>query len=71
MSFSGITAGVTVKRAGTVSAFAEGVSASAGAVCSLTEVVTASAEAICSFRWSRFLCFRLSFLFWKIYLMKF
>ena len=71
MSFSGITAGATAKHAGTVSASAEGVSASAGVVCSLTEVVTASAKAVCSFRWSRFLCLRLSFLFWKIYLMKF
>ena len=71
MSFSGITAGATAKRAGTVSASTEGVSASTGAVCSLTEAVTASAEVVCSFRWSRFLCFRLSFLFWKIYLMKF
>ena len=49
MSFSGITTGATAKRAGTVSASAEGVSASAGAVCSLTEAVTASAEAVCSF----------------------
>ena len=63
MSFSGITAGATTKRAGTVSAFAEGVFAYAGAVCSLTKVVIVSAEAVCSFRWSRFLCFRLSFLF--------
>ena len=49
MSFSGITAGATAKRAATVSASTEGVSASTGVVCSLTEVVTASAEAVCSF----------------------
>ena len=76
MSFFGITAGATAKCAGTVLAFAEGVSASTGAVCSLTEAVTAYADVVCSFRWSyfrwsRFLCFRLGFLFWKIYLMKF
>ena len=71
MSFSGIIVRAIAKRAGTVSASAEGVSASAGVVCSLTEVVTASAKAVCSFRWRRFLCFRLSFFFWKIYLMKF
>ena len=49
MSFSGITAGATTKRAGTVSAFAEGVFAYAGAVCSLNKAVTASAGAVCSF----------------------
>ena len=54
MSFSGTTAGATAKRAGTISASAEGVSISAGAVCSLTGVVTASAEAVCSFCWSYF-----------------
>ena len=61
MSFSGITAGATAKRAGTVSVSVEGVSAFAGAVCNLTEAITASteaitasAEAICSFRWSYF-----------------
>ena len=71
MSFSGIIVRAIAKCARTVSASAEGVSASAGVVCSLTEVVTASAKAVCSFRWSRFLCFRLSFLFCQIYLMKF
>ena len=49
MSFSGIIAGATAKRAGTVLASAEGVSASVGAVCSLTGAVTASIEAVCSF----------------------
>ena len=71
MSFSGITAGATAKRAGTISASAKGVFASAGVVCSLIRAVTASTEAVCSFRWSRVWYFRLSFLFWKIYLMKF
>ena len=71
MSFSDTTAGATVECAGTISASAEGVSASVRAVCSLTEAVTTSTEAVCSFRWSHFLCFRLNFLFWKIYLMKF
>ena len=70
MSFSGTTAGATTECAGTVSASAKGVSASARAVCSLTGAVTASAEAVCSFHWSHFWCFWLSFLFWKIYLMK-
>ena len=45
MSFSGITAGATTKRARTVSAFVEGVSASTGAVCSLIGAITASVEA--------------------------
>ena len=71
MSFSGTTARATAECAGTVSTSAEGVSTSAGAVCSLTGAVTTCAETVCSFRWSHFLCFRLSFLFWKIYLMKF
>ena len=71
MSFFGITAGATAKRAGIVSASAEGVSASAGAVCSLTEAVIASAEVAAASAGALFLCFRLSFLFWKIYLMKF
>ena len=71
MSFFGITAGATAKRAGIVSASAEGVSASVGAICNLTGTVIASTEAVCSFCWSRFWCFRLSFLFWKICLMKF
>ena len=39
MSFSGIIVRAIAKRAGTVSASAEGVSVSAGAVCSLTGVV--------------------------------
>ena len=33
MSFSGTTAGATAECVGTISAFAEGVSASVGAVC--------------------------------------
>ena len=49
MSFSGITAGATAKRAGTVLASAEGVSASAGVVCSLIEAVTAFEKTVCSF----------------------
>ena len=45
MSFSGITAGAITKRARTVSASVEGVSAFAGVICSLIGAVTASAEA--------------------------
>ena len=63
MSFSNTTTRAIAEYVGTVSASAEGVFASAGAICSLTGVVTASAEAVCSFYWSRFWCFRLSFLF--------
>ena len=71
MSFSGTTTGAIAECAGTISASVEGVFASARAICSLTGAITASAKAVCSFRWSPFLCLRLSFLFWKIYLMKF
>ena len=46
MSFSGITAGAITKRARTVSASVEGVSAFAGVICSLIGAVTASAKAI-------------------------
>ena len=52
MSFSDTTAGATVECAGTISASAEGVSASVRAVCSLTGAVTTSTEAVCSFRWA-------------------
>ena len=49
MSFSGTTAGAIAECAGTISAYAEGVFASARAVCSLTGAVTASTETVCSF----------------------
>ena len=45
MSFSDTTVGATVECAGTISASAEGVSASVRAVCSLTGAVSASTEA--------------------------
>ena len=67
MSFSGTTVGATTECVGTVSASAKGV-APTEAVCSLTGAVTASVKAICSFCWSRFWCFRLSFLYWKNYM---